>query len=214
MTPDTYDAWYLTPRGNWIGQTEYQLIRALLQAEPGSSIVDVGCGTGYFTRRFVRDGIRVTGLDPNQAMVDYAYLHRVADERYIRGDAVALPFSDRSFKYCSAITSLCFIKDQTLAVSEMVRVTESRIALGLLNRHSLLFQQKGKNGGSGAYKGAHWHSVSEVPQLFLGLPVTNLQIRSAIYLPGGNIMARSIEAIMYHRLPLGGFLIVTGDIIH
>ncbi len=214
MAPDEYDAWYQTPRGSWIGQTEYQLIRTLLRAEPGSSLVDIGCGTGYFTRHFAKDGLLVAGLDPNQSMIDYAQLHRVADERYIRGNAVALPFSDCSFKYCSAITSLCFIKDQALAVSEMVRVTETRIALGLLNRHSLLYLQKGKNGGSGAYKGAHWHTVSEVYQLFFGLPVSNLQIRSAIYLPGGNFMARSIEAIMYHRLLLGGFLIVTGDIIH
>ena len=212
MSPEEYDAWYRTPRGNWIGDTEYKLLQTLLQPEPGSNMIDVGCGTGYFTRRFAMDGILVTGVDPNPSMIDYAQLHRVEDECYVRSDARALPFPNRFFNYCIAVTSLCFMEDQALAVSEMVRVTRGRIVLGLLNRNSLLYQQKGKDGGSGAYQGAHWHTASEVHQLFSNLPVTNLLIRSAIYLPSGSGFARNIEKMLHHRPLLGGFLVVSGDI--
>jgi 2-polyprenyl-3-methyl-5-hydroxy-6-metoxy-1,4-benzoquinol methylase len=57
MTAAEYDAWYRTPRGEWIGETEYRLLGKLLAARPHETLIDVGCGTGYFTRRFALEGL-------------------------------------------------------------------------------------------------------------------------------------------------------------
>jgi ubiquinone/menaquinone biosynthesis C-methylase UbiE len=66
MNAADYDAWYRTARGAWIGEFECRLLQRLPQAEPGESLLDVGCGTGYFTRRFAaKSGLHVVGLDPN-----------------------------------------------------------------------------------------------------------------------------------------------------
>jgi ubiquinone/menaquinone biosynthesis C-methylase UbiE len=138
MTPEEYDAWYRTPRGSCIGETEYRLLREALAATPGASVLDVGCGTGYFTRRLAQDGFEVTGVDTNVGMVDYARTYGIGSERYMVGDARHLPFPDQSFDFSIAIASLCFIREQEQALREMVRVTRRRIVLGLLNRYSLL----------------------------------------------------------------------------
>ncbi|MFA5171259.1 MAG: class I SAM-dependent methyltransferase [Sulfuriferula sp.] len=212
MQAKEYDAWYQTPRGRWIGEQEYQLLRMLLRPVAGQSMVDVGCGSGYFTRRFAADGVQVTGVDSDAAMIAYAQSQRLADECYLRGDARLLPLPNGSFDYCVAVASLCFIQEQEVALAEMVRVTRKRIAIGFLNRNSLLYWQKGRHGGIGAYSGAHWHDPAEVRRLFNGLPVSNLQLRSAIYLPGGNRFARTIETCLQQRPLVGGFLVASADI--
>lgn len=212
MSPEEYDAWYRTPRGSWIGETEYRLLREALVLPPGASVLDVGCGTGYFTRRLASDGFDVSGVDASTEMIGYARSHGTGRERYVIDDARRLPFPDRRFDSCVAITSLCFIREQEQALAEMVRVTRRRIVLGLLNRHSLLYWQKGRHGGRGAYHGARWHSARAARALLVHANLQNIDIRSAIYLPSGNGVARAMEHVVPQSLLFGGFLLVTGDI--
>ena len=212
MTPEEYDAWYRTPRGRWIGEIEYRLLVRLLQPAPGAALLDVGCGTGYFTRRLAREGFDVTGIDASPETIRYARSQGVTGERYLVGDARRLPFPDGDFEDCIAITSLCFIREQQQAVAEMVRVARRRVALGLLNRHSLLYWQKGRQGGRGAYAGAYWHTAREARQLLSGFKLRHIAIRSAVYLPSGGLAAQRIDSILPGRLALGGFLLVVGEI--
>ncbi|MHB8249496.1 MAG: class I SAM-dependent methyltransferase, partial [Acidithiobacillus sp.] len=65
MDAAAYDAWYDTGRGRWVGATEFRLLSKLLRAQPGDTLLDVGCGTGWFTRRFAEEGLLATGLDAN-----------------------------------------------------------------------------------------------------------------------------------------------------
>ena len=212
MSPAEYDAWYRTPRGSWIGETEYRLLREALALPPGASVLDVGCGTGYFTRRLAIDGFDIMGVDTSAEMIGYARSHGTGRERYVIGDARRLPFPDRHFDSCVAITSLCFIREQEQALAEMVRVTRRRIVLGLLNRHSLLYWQKGRHGGRGAYHGARWHTAREARALLVRANLQNIDISSAIYLPRGNGVARTMENVVPQSLFFGGFLLVAGDI--
>lgn len=211
MTPADYDAWYATPRGRWIGETEYALAARGLAARPGASLLDVGCGSGWFSRRAATDDLIVTGLDPNPVWLDYARAHSGPALQWVEGDARTLPFADASFDHVLSIAALCFVDDERRVVAECVQVARHRFAIGWLNRASLLYRQKGRNGGSGAYRGARWHSAREVRALFAGLPVRDLQLRSAIFLPGATRAARAIERIVPSILPWGALLVASGE---
>jgi len=211
MHPSDYDAWYDTPRGRWIGDTEYALAARLLAPQAGDSLLDVGCGTGWFTRRAAADDLVATGLDPNPAWLDYARANSSPALNWVEGDARDLPFADASFDHVLSIAALCFVDDERQAVAEAVRVTRRRFAIGWLNRSSLLYWQKGRRGGSGAYRGARWDTAGEVRALFSGLPVRNLKLRSAIFLPSATRAARCLEQAMPGVLPWGGLLLATGE---
>jgi SAM-dependent methyltransferase len=153
MTPAEYDAWYDTPRGRWIGETEFRLLQRQLALQPFESLLDVGCGTGWFTRRFAAgNGWYVTGLDNDPARLAFARAH-AHNERYRKGDARALRYADASIDRVVSVAALCVIDDWRQVLSEMARVARRRVVVGLLNRHSLLWREKGRGGGDGRLSG-------------------------------------------------------------
>lgn len=211
MDAAEYDAWYGTSRGRRIGETEFRLARRLLAPRPGESMLDVGCGTGWFTRRFAAAGAVMTGLDAKSDWLAYARAHSGADLSWMEGDARRLPFAELSFDRVVSIAALCFIDDERTPLAEIVRVARRRFAVGWLNRASLLYRRKA---GRGAYAGARWHTAAEVRALFAGLPVRKLVIRSAVFLPQAGRLAATLENLLPARLPLGALLIAAGEPIH
>jgi SAM-dependent methyltransferase len=167
-----------------------------LQPRPGESLLDVGCGTGFFTRELARtiDG-PVTGIDINPEWVAYARRRDPDTAWYGVADERTLPYGDDSFDLVVSIAALCFVDDACAAVREMVRVARRRVAIGLLNRHSLLWYQKGRKGGSGGYRGARWHTTGESKDLFLGPPVQRVRVRTALHILSGGRFAQAIERL-------------------
>lgn len=212
MDAGKYDAWYRTPRGRWIGDAEFRLLAHLLKRQPDESLLDIGCGTGYFTRRFAQESTASKiGLDPDLSRLRFASNNSAGNECYVAGDGSKLPFPDRSFDCTISVTALCFAEDQTSFLSEMVRVTKRRFVLGLLNRTSLLYLDKGRQGGTGAYLGARWHTAHEIGELLAPLPVSRIIVRSGIFWPDGGRMGQWLERIVPGRMPVGAFLVVAGD---
>jgi len=182
-----------------------QVLQRLLMPRSGDTVLDIGCGTGHFTRGFAELGLDVTGLDKDLTALRFARGRNGA--RYVGGDARRLPFADRSFDHCIAITSLCFVDDPALAVAEMWRVARRGVALGLLNRNSLLHRRKA---GRGAYRGARWDRCGHARGWFSSLPGAGPPIcRWAVFEPNGSPAARIIERLVPGSIPLGGFLAVT-----
>lgn len=208
--PATYDAWYRTARGRWIGEVEYRLLRRQLALRPGETILDAGCGTGYFSRRLAQDGHSVIGVDLDPAAVTYVRASRTPQLSCVVADMTALPFADRSFDCVISVTALCFVEDEVKAMTEIVRVARRRFALGLLNRDSLLYRSKGRAAGS--YAGARWHSGHSVAALLRDLPVRDVRMATAIFVPGGGALAQMLERIAPDSLPWGGFIAVTGSV--
>ncbi|HUH36728.1 MAG TPA: class I SAM-dependent methyltransferase [Spongiibacteraceae bacterium] len=213
MDAEAYDQWYETPRGRWIGRRELALLLGELKPRPEESLLDVGCGTGFFTRALALaiEG-PVTGVDINPARVDYARRRNTAKVAYEVADARALPYDAASFDLVVSIAALCFIDEERVAVREMLRVGRRRIAIGLLNRRSLLWFQKGRNGGRGAYHGARWHTPGEARDLLRGLPVHHLRVRTAIHFPSGGRLAQLMERLWPKWLHTGALILIVADI--
>ena len=206
MDPDKYDAWYQTKKGAWFSALEFKLIKQLLRPMEGASLLDVGCGTGHFSRRFAKTGLDVTGLDPDAKMLAYAEKHS-SNITYRSGTAEHIPFPDNSFDHVIAITSLCFIDDPVQAIKEMWRVTNNKLILGLLNKNSLLCKQK-QNKGS--YMGARWDNRQDVENWLKILDVqpATSPYSSAINIPSANVVARAVEYLVPRHFLYGGFLAI------
>lgn len=205
-SPAEYEAWYHTARGKWIGETEFATMMKLLQPKQGFSLLDIGCGTGYFSRLFAKSGLQVKGIDPNFEAIEYA---RGIDNSigYFKGSVMALPFVNHSFDYCAAVTSLCFVDNVEHAIKEMWRVARKGIILGLLNRHSMLYIKKHS---SKSYQGARWDTCEDTQDWGKRLkprPVSSRH-RTSIFNPAGQISSRFIESFVPGIIPWGGFLAV------
>lgn len=204
MDPADYEAWYQTARGKWIAGIEWKLLFNLIRPDANRTLLDVGCGTGHFTRRFAAAGLSVTGVDPNQAALDYA-CQQDSHIEYLQADALSLPFSRGSFDYVSAITSLCFVEPPQQALQEMWRVTRRGLLLGLLNKHSLLYWQKRH---SKSYMGARWDRIATIKTWVQKLDPEPccISVSSGVLVAGSGNFSRLIERTLGSMLPFGAFI--------
>ena len=98
------NAWFLGRRGR-----VFDRLVTASGARPGEKVLDIGCGSGYFSRRIapvVAPQGTVVGIDPSQPMLDYATSHAPANCTFRAAGAEQLPFGDASFDL--AVSSLAF----------------------------------------------------------------------------------------------------------
>lgn len=98
--------------------------------KPGWSVLDVACGTGLASEPLAKRGLKITGVDISEAMLDKARI-RLKEARLVVGDAEKLPFGDGSFNGVICAQAIHWM-DQPAALAEMARVTRpdgGRIAI-------------------------------------------------------------------------------------
>lgn len=123
--PDRYDEWFQTPIGSLVKRYESALLLELLQPLPGETILDVGCGTGVFTRDIFVLGPRIVGLEISRPMLMRARQKMQAYSFHpIVGNMLSLPLADEVFDKTVSMTALEFVKDARGAVRELFRVTK------------------------------------------------------------------------------------------
>ena len=134
-----YEAWYQTT-GRRADRLEKALLGRLLTGFPGpSTILEVGCGTGHFTRWFSEWGLQAVGLDLSRPMLVEAT--HLESPPCVRGDGLALPFATQAFDLVALITTLEFTPDPVHVLAEALRVARHGLILGVLNRQSVLGRQ-------------------------------------------------------------------------
>jgi ubiquinone/menaquinone biosynthesis C-methylase UbiE len=157
-----YQAWY-SGAGRRADGLEKQLLGRLIRDFPSANtVLEIGCGTGHFTRWMTTQGLTATGLDLSPSML--AEANRQGGAMYLEGDAMALPFEDAQFDLAAFMTTLEFVADPEQALAEAVRVAQHGLLLGVLNRHSLLAARR-RFSGKAVWKSAHFFSVKELSNL-------------------------------------------------
>jgi ubiquinone/menaquinone biosynthesis C-methylase UbiE len=91
----------------------------------GQRWIDVGCGNGAFTELIVQRcaPAGVDGVDPSDGQLAFARTRpasRIA--KFRQGDAMTLPYDDKSFDVAVMALVIFFVPDPTKGVAEMVRV--------------------------------------------------------------------------------------------
>lgn len=132
----TYEDWYATRRGRRVDQAERALLDWLVAQFPKArSALEVGCGTGHFTPWLARKGLRVVGLDRAPAMLaEMRTLYPKIPS--VLGDAHRLPFQEGVVDLTVYMTTLEFLDDPQVALSEAVWAARQGMIVLALNRWS------------------------------------------------------------------------------
>jgi SAM-dependent methyltransferase len=86
----------------------------------GQTVLDVGCGTGFFTIAALRRGARVTSVDIGIELLRRARVKGATAT--LAGDAAALPFADGTFDVVISSECIEHTRRPELCVRDMLRV--------------------------------------------------------------------------------------------
>ena len=96
----------------------------LMDPSYDKSYIDVGCGTGNYTIKFIEQGYTFTGLDPSETMLEIAKT-RQPDSDWRVGSAENIPIDDQLFDGALITLSMHHWSDLEKGCFEIARVLES-----------------------------------------------------------------------------------------
>jgi ubiquinone/menaquinone biosynthesis C-methylase UbiE len=125
---DTYAHHYDHHRGK---KYHTHLSNHLVKVLPeGGNLLDIGCGTGLFVEKYIRNGGSGTGIDISEGMVAKAR-RRCPECEFLVGTGEQLPFEDNSFNAVSSVLVFSYVKDPAAMLSEVFRVLEPNGSVAL-----------------------------------------------------------------------------------
>ena len=116
---DVYDHHYDHHRGKrYHTHISSKLMRPLPR---GGKLLDIGCGTGLFVEKFIKNGGTAVGLDISGRMISRA-LRRCPASEFIVGTGEKIPFCDNSFEAVASLLAFSYVKDPQAMLAESYRV--------------------------------------------------------------------------------------------
>ncbi len=103
----------------------YEHVLQFLKIESAETLLDVGCGTGFFCDLAFKKGADVTGLDASEQFNEHAK-QRNPSINFIVGEMEELPFADNTFNIVSGFNSFQYAANIKNAFSEAKRVLKDK----------------------------------------------------------------------------------------
>ena len=180
------------------------LERALEEFDGAERILEVGCGTGHFTRWIESRGFECYGLDISSLMLKQARKMWIGG-RFLQGESSFLPFVAKSFDVVTYITSLEYMRSVVAVFAEGARVAKKGIIIGVMNRWSLptvrkMFRARLRKNSH--YANAKFYSVRDIRRLL------DESLARRYYVAYWNTTAfpRVFDSLASTLFPFGSFL--------
>ncbi len=195
-----YEAWYEGP-GRRADIQEKALLSWMLKMFPDAgTILEMGCGTGHFTRWFQKQGLWSVGVDISGLMLREA---KGRDEvaGLVQADVTSLPFPSGSFDLAALITSLEFVEDRLSTLAEAMRVARMGVLIGIINRSSPMWILGRMDGRfrKAPYTEAHFFTLRELKAM-----LEDLTSPEEPDIEWASTLIPIIGGV--HKVPWGGFL--------
>jgi SAM-dependent methyltransferase len=136
------------PIGELVARTQGRVLANMVGRIQDRDILDVGTGTGRAALLLAHGAARVTAVDASEEMLAIAR-RRAAEElvsvQFLRGDAHALDFADRSFDVAVAFRLLMHTPQWQRCIAELCRVAERLVVIDYPSATSVaLFESLGR----------------------------------------------------------------------
>jgi ubiquinone/menaquinone biosynthesis C-methylase UbiE len=126
---DEFNRWAEAGRGEEMEGSHLPIVLptlALMELQPADIVLDVGCGSGWLTRRIsklVPEG-RVVGVDVSDEMVRRARQasNGFSNVTFLQGSAERIPWPDNSFSKVISVESAYYWPEPARGLSEVFRV--------------------------------------------------------------------------------------------
>jgi len=144
------------------------LTKLIRQFKEANSLLEVGCGTGHFTRWLEQTfGLECEGLDFSKPMLNEAK-KRWRQGAFLQCEGEQLSIRDKGVDLVVYITSFEYMPDPVKAIKEAARVARKGIVFGLMNKQApetLRKRLQSKTQKDSFYSGAVFYSVTDIKEI-------------------------------------------------
>ena len=182
---------------------EHRLLHQLIGVVKGKRVLDLGCGDGLLTAALAERGARTVGIDIDRSMLRAAVARTDPGQRkparFVEGRLEQLPFRDAMFDVVVAVTVLCLLSDQAIAVREAARVLRpgGRLIIGDLGRWNAWAARRRIKGwfGSRRWRSARFSTAGDLSRLVEREGLTVEAVRGSVYYPPMGVLARALAPL-------------------
>jgi ubiquinone/menaquinone biosynthesis C-methylase UbiE len=174
-------------------------------------VLDVGCATGE-AEEILKGKMQLTGVDPAENFLRLARKRKTGG-RFVRGDALSLPFQKDSFDVAFAFSVLHHMakgREREKAVSEMARVVKKGglVVIGEHNPNNPITRRI--VAGTPMDEGVSLLPISEIEGLFRKAGLRFVEKKFVIFFPYFLSFLSPLEKAL-EKIPLGGNYVIAAQ---